>query len=139
MDGRAFLQVARELALGATEAHWRSAAGRAYYALLLEVLAALERWGFTRPPRHQVHAFARLRFTYSSDSDLRRVGFALDELTQRRNEADYQIASYGSFADATEAMRVIREAEVNLARLDQVEADVLRRTAAIAGIRAKWP
>src|SRR4029077_11794912 len=123
MDGREFLLVARELALGATEAHWRSAVGRADYALFLGGLAALERWGFARPPRHQVHAFVRLRFTYASDSDLRRAGKAIDDLVQRRNEADYQIAFYGSFADAAEANRVIREAESNLALLDQVEAD----------------
>ena len=36
MDGRAFLEVARELARGDTEAHRRTAAGRTYYALMLE-------------------------------------------------------------------------------------------------------
>ena len=36
MPGRGFLDVARELAAGATEYHWRSAAVNAYYALFLE-------------------------------------------------------------------------------------------------------
>ena len=36
MDGRAFLNVARRLAQEPTEADWRTAAGRAYYALMLE-------------------------------------------------------------------------------------------------------
>lgn len=44
MNGRAFLEVARGLAQDATEAHWRSALGRAYYALLLEARDLLLRW-----------------------------------------------------------------------------------------------
>jgi hypothetical protein len=62
MDGRAFLTVARRLAHEHTEADWRSAAGRAYYALLLEGKAAFQRWGFTPPPRDQIHRFVRLCF-----------------------------------------------------------------------------
>jgi hypothetical protein len=50
MDGRALLDVGRELAAGLTEAHWRSSVGRAYYALLHEVLGALRQWGFALPP-----------------------------------------------------------------------------------------
>ena len=42
MDGRALLDVARELAAGSSEAHWRSSVGRAYYALLHEVLGTLD-------------------------------------------------------------------------------------------------
>jgi len=50
MDGRAFLGVAQEMALGRTEAHWRAAVGRAYYALMLEGRDFLQRWGFVPPP-----------------------------------------------------------------------------------------
>ena len=100
MDGRAFLEVARELASGATEAHWRTAAGRAYYALLLEGRARLQRWGFVATPRESMHTFVRLKFLYAGDPDLKRVGRALDRLSQLRNEADYQPASPGSFATA---------------------------------------
>jgi hypothetical protein len=140
MDGRAFLDVARELVKGTTEAHWRAAACRADYALLMEGFAALQRWGFTKPPKDSIHAFVRLRLTYATDPDVKRIGYELDDLVRLRNEADYQLASPGSFVSATEAGRAIREAGVNLARLDQVEADAVRRAAAIAGIKAqKWP
>jgi hypothetical protein len=45
MDGRAFLAVARRLAHEPTEADWRSAAGRAYYALqIANALGALLVW-----------------------------------------------------------------------------------------------
>jgi hypothetical protein len=78
MDGRAFLVVASELAQGPTEAHWRAAAGRAYYALMLEGRDALQRWGFPIPPRDQVHAFVRLRFIFATDVDFKEVGYALE-------------------------------------------------------------
>ena len=76
MDGRSLLDIGRELAAGSTEAHWRSSVGRAYYALLHEVLGALGRWGFALPPRDKVHTFARLKFIYATDPDLKRIGLS---------------------------------------------------------------
>src|SRR6516162_4102152 len=64
MKGRAFLTVAEELVRGSSEAHWRAAAGRAYYGLLLEGLATLDDWGILNSTRQSVHAFVRLRLTY---------------------------------------------------------------------------
>ena len=78
MDGRALIEVSRELAAGSTKAHWRSSVGRAYYALLHEVLAALRRWGFAPPPRDKVHTFARLKFVYATDPDLKRIGLTFE-------------------------------------------------------------
>ena len=99
MDGRAFLDVARELLSGTTEAHWRAAAGRAYYAALLEAKAALDRWGVVLPRRDPLHAAVRLRLTYVSDPDLQTVGKVLDDLVRLRNKADYDLASPGPFAN----------------------------------------
>lgn len=87
MNGRALFAVARELAAGSTEAHWRSGAGRAYYALLHEVLGALGRWGFAQPPRDRVHTFARLKFVYATDADVKRIGLTLEALGRLRNAA----------------------------------------------------
>src|SRR5438552_14087952 len=78
MDGRAFLDIARELNRGGTEAHWRAAAGRAYYALFLEGRTTLERWGFVPGRRDPIHSFVRLRFDYAPDPDLKEVGKALN-------------------------------------------------------------
>jgi hypothetical protein len=139
MKGRAFLTVAEELSRGTSEAHWRAAAGRAYYALLLEGNATLGDWAIVNTARQSIHAFVRLRFTYAADTDLKHVGYALDDLAQLRNEADYRLAAPGSFRNAVVATRAIREAKLNLARLDQVAGDPSRRAAAVADIRARWP
>src|SRR5579885_2662550 len=98
MDGRAFLQSARDLLAVPSEANWRSATGRAYYALLHEGRAALDRWGFPLPPREDLHRFVRLRFTFGSHPDARAVGRTLDDLSQWRNQADYQLGSPGQFS-----------------------------------------
>ena len=88
MDGRAFLDVARDLAAGSGEPRWRSGVGRAYYALLHEVLDALRRWGFSLPARDKVHSFARLKLIYATDPDLKRIGLTLEALGRLRNTAD---------------------------------------------------
>jgi hypothetical protein len=135
MDGRNFLDVAQELVAGIAEAHWRTAAGRIYYALLLECSSALERWGFTIPPRDNLHTFVRLRFIYSTDPDLKNIGRTLENLALLRNNADYHLASSGSFQSARASDHALRNARAALTLLDQIEADTTRRAAAIASIR----
>ena len=94
MHGRSLLDIGRELAAGSTEAHWRSSVGRAYYALLHEVLGVLARWGFALPPRDKVHRFARLKFIYATHPDLKRIGLILESLGRLRNAADYRIVAW---------------------------------------------
>jgi hypothetical protein len=134
MDGRALLDVARELAAGATEAHWRSSVGRAYYALLHEVLDTLRRWGFSLPPRDKVHAFARLKLVYATDPDLKRIGLTLEDLSRLRNAADYQLSLPGPFVSTRIAVHALADAEAAVALLDALEADPARRAAAARSI-----
>lgn len=139
MDGRAFLQVAREVFRGRTEAHWRSAAGRAYYALMLECRAALQRWGFQVPHGPGVHNFVRLRFSRTGDADLQAISDDLDWMCRVRNYADYELPVSLSFVNDIKAGETIARATNALALLDAIETDPTRRAAAVAAIRAAWP
>lgn len=132
MQGRAFLEVAHEVVSGTTEAHWRATVIHAYYALFLECRDALIRWGIAVPPRQNVHSAVRLRLIYSADPDLKRLGYALDKWCPRRNDASYDLGVLPRFATDRLAQDAIADAIIALARLDAIEADSVRRAAAIA-------
>ncbi len=134
MPGRGFLDVARDVANGKTEFHYRAAVIHAYYALILECRDTLFRWKFVMPRRDNMHAWVRLRFTYATSADVKPIGDALDRLVQDRNEASYNLKS-SAFATSVIAHNAIGYASAALILLDQIEADPARRTAAIASIR----
>ena len=139
MRGRAFIDLAADILKGNTEAHRRGAAGRAYYGLMLKCRDALFRWGFTLPPRDNVHSFVRLRFVCAVDADLRDIGRALDWMVQTRARADYNLSLHMDFVSNRRAQQAIDEARDALALLDAIEADPARQAAAIAAIRAAFP
>jgi hypothetical protein len=71
---------------------------------------------------------------YSSDKDVKRIGFSLDHLGQLRNRADYDLAPSKYFASAVHAGQAVLDAADALTLLDALEGDPARRTAAIASI-----
>src|SRR5205085_2405281 len=83
----------------------------------------------------QVHTFVRLRFTVPPDADLKYVGYRLDRLGTLRNQADYQTATPGQFADAQRAATGVPLAQEVIDRLDAINADPARVAAAVAAIR----
>jgi hypothetical protein len=135
MGGRAWLDVARELLAGSSEAHWRASAGRSYYALLHEVLARLRQWGFSPPARDKVHAFARIKLIFASDLDLKQIGLILESLGRLRNTADYQLSSPGPFSSSKTAAGACADAQAAIVLLDRIEAEPARRSAAVNSIR----
>jgi hypothetical protein len=139
MQGKEFLVLAREIFAGATERHWRGAAGRAYYALMLEGRDALFRWGFALPPRDNVHSFVRLRFSFPADPDLKKIGDALQDLSRLRNRADYDLSPGIFFASPLWTQRAIQSASDAIVLLDAIDGDPTRRAAAIAAIRIRFP
>jgi hypothetical protein len=139
MDGRSFLASARYLLKAPAEENWRTAAGRAYYALLHEGQAALERWGFPLVPHESIHRFVRLRFSAPPNADLKRVSDVLDHLSLLRNHADYRRQVPGPFGSATRATQAVSDAQGAIDLLDQIEADPARRATVIAALRAAFP
>jgi hypothetical protein len=139
MRGRAFLVLAREIVLGGKERHWRGAAGRAYYALMLECRETLIRWGFPMPPGDGGHRFARSRFSVPGNADLRFIVDRFDRLAPLRNKADYILTTLLEFSSDARAQDAIQIASDALDRLDAIEADSVRLANAVAAIRAVYP
>jgi uncharacterized protein (UPF0332 family) len=135
MRGRRFLDVARELVTGPGEAHWRSAAGRAYYAIMLEGREALTGWGLTAPPRTDEHQFVRSRFNVGGMLELVQLGRAINHLVKLRRLADYDLTSLPEFSSDVEAQRALQKAEQALQHLDSLDTDPAKRAAAVAAIR----
>jgi hypothetical protein len=134
MRGREFLDLARAIVSGPTEAYRRGTVIHAYYALVLECRDALARWGFACPPRRNVHSWVRLRFVFATDADCKVIGSALDFLGKRRNEASYLLSLTTPFATDFLARRAIHRADSALALLEAIDTDPARRAAAIASL-----
>ncbi len=136
MQGRAFLDLARELlASGTAPRHWRAVIIHAYYAPLLECRDVMAQWGLPPAPRQQVHAQVRLRLVYATDADLKRIGDVLEVLNKHRNAASYDLAPLALFASDKVAQADVQLAADAIGLLDSVDGDAARRAAAISSIR----
>jgi hypothetical protein len=136
MQGREFLDLARQLlTFGNSPLHWRAVIIHAYYALLLECRDAMIRWALPPLPRQQVHAQVRLRLIYATNRDLKKLGDALEVLNKHRNAASYDLQSLPLFASAKVAQADLQLASDSLSLLDSLDADPLRRAAAITSIQ----
>jgi uncharacterized protein (UPF0332 family) len=91
MNGRDFLTLARLLAAGSTEASWRSAISRAYYAGFHVARDLLEDLGFVVPNGDQAHAYLYRRLQNCGYPQVASAGMTLDRLRSERNRADYDL------------------------------------------------
>jgi uncharacterized protein (UPF0332 family) len=103
MIGRDFLTVANALAVAPTEAEWRSAISRAYYAAFHSAREFLTRLRFRVPAGEQAHAYLWLRLSNTSDLKADSIGRLLRDLRGRRNNADYDLGRPPSRANASDA------------------------------------
>jgi uncharacterized protein (UPF0332 family) len=91
MTGHDFLSLAQSLATGTTEAEWRSAVSRAYYAAFHVARDAFHSLGFVVPRADSAHKYLAFRLQNCGHAQLARAGRDLDALRSARNEADYDL------------------------------------------------
>lgn len=91
IDGRKFLDLAQQLAVGTTEAEWRTAVSRAYYGAFHEARRLLRGLGFVVPRAERAHAHLWLRLSNCSVAQIELAGADLNRLRRERNTADYDV------------------------------------------------
>jgi uncharacterized protein (UPF0332 family) len=105
MTGHDFLSLASRLAAGPTEADWRSAASRAYYAAFHVARQLLQDLRFRVPHADQAHRHLWLRLSNSGDPQVEQAGAELNVLRRYRNQADYDLNVYFRQAEADAQLR----------------------------------
>jgi len=91
MSPRDVLAVAEELCDGATEAFWRAAIGRGYFAAFHAARQLLQQAGFTVPEADRAHGYLWLRLCNCGHPEVVAVGVSLKALRGLRNRADYDL------------------------------------------------
>lgn len=140
ISGRAFLTLAEVWSQGDSEAEWRSAISRGYYAAFHECRALLSGFGFVVPRADLAHAFLWRRLENCGVTKLATVGSRLGVLRRERNQADYDlhltISQDTSLRAVTSAAKIINTLDAlssedhRLATeaMKTYERDVLRET-----------
>jgi hypothetical protein len=91
MKGRDFLTLANSLASGTTEAEWRLAVSRAYYAAFHVARELFESLGFQVPRSDRAHNYLAIRLQNCGVAHVQSAGRNLDQLRGDRNFADYDV------------------------------------------------
>jgi uncharacterized protein (UPF0332 family) len=92
MNWRDFLSLATRLAAAATEADWRAAVSRAYYAAFHVARQLLADLRFNVPRADRAHQYLVYRLSNCGDPTVQQAGRDLDTLRRLRNRADYDEA-----------------------------------------------
>jgi uncharacterized protein (UPF0332 family) len=123
MDFRDYLSLADTLAKGATEAEWRSACSRGYYAAFHVARRLLLGLGFRVPQADRAHGHMWIRLANSGVGEVRKAGLLLNDLRRERNRADYD--DHRTIAGDVAAEQV-RFAEEIIQALDAAAVDPVR-------------
>src|SRR5206468_7212368 len=89
MNWRDLLLLAARLAAGTTEADWRTAISRAYYAAFHVARRLLADLNFTVPRADRAHQYLAFRLSNCGESAVEQAGRDLETLRRLRNRADY--------------------------------------------------
>ena len=106
MNWRDFLALAARLATEPTEADWRSAVSRAYYAAFHVARRLLADLHFTVPRADRAHQYLVFRLSNCGEPAVEQAGRDLDTLRRLRNRADYDDAPAVTRPQAAAAVRL---------------------------------
>jgi uncharacterized protein (UPF0332 family) len=109
MNFRDYLRLADTQANGTTEAEWRSAQSRAYYAAFHVARTLLISLGFRVPQAEKAHGYLWLRLSNAGEASLIRAGRQLGDLRRDRNRADYDDHRTITQADAVQNVHFAEE------------------------------
>lgn len=93
MRGEQFIEVARELADGGKEAHWRSSASRAYYAAFHTAREAITQHDIVIPETAAGHQRVQDCLAASGNGLLETANTYLGTLHNNRLKADYRLTT----------------------------------------------
>ena len=124
------LKLAVKLCLCNTEAEWRNACSRAYFAAFHCARTLLLAMGFEVPRGDQSHGFLWRRMESCGSTSIGKAGSLLVELRRYRNRADYDLITDFSRRDAKYA---VESADDVVRILNQLTPD--ERLAATESIR----
>ncbi len=123
MNFRDYLTLADVLARGTTEAEWRSASSRAYYAAFHVARLLLLDLRFRVPHADRAHGYLWLRLSNAGHAETATAGRLLGSLRQERNRADYE--ERRAITQAT-TIQNVRAAEDIIRVLDAAAIDPVR-------------
>jgi uncharacterized protein (UPF0332 family) len=123
MNFRDFLSLADTLAKGTTEAEWRTACSRGYYAAFHVARQLLRALGFQVPHADRAHGYLWLRLSNAVVADVTKAGRRLNDLRRERNWADYD--DHRIITGAT-AIQSVRFAEEIIQTLDAASVEPVR-------------
>lgn len=123
MNFREYLTLARTLASGTTEAEWRSASSRAYYAAFHVAKLLLHDLGFRVPQADRAHGYLWLRLSNAGHADTMKAGGRLGLLRRQRNWADYD--DHRTIVQA-KVIQSVQEAEDIIQALDAAAVEPIR-------------
>ena len=123
MNWRDFVSLAARLATGATEADWRTAVSRAYYAAFHVARRLFADLNFTVPRADRAHQYLVFRLSNSGESAVEQAGRDLETLRRLRNRADYDEAPVLTQPQAAAA---VQPAEGTILALDAARQEPTR-------------
>jgi uncharacterized protein (UPF0332 family) len=138
-----FLELAERWVDRATEAEWRSAISRAYYAAFHEARRLLRELGFHVPKADAAHAYLSMRLSNSGVPDFQDAGYSLNSLRFERNRADYDIDRSLKQSHARVLVAAIRQTVSTLMRIlsraeSQTLVDAIRNYETTVLLESTW-